>query len=211
MLDVLGFQEGADRARVLVAAATRAGYYLHQGEGQGRSKTGLLVNLARFRVVESGWWHCHDRKFVGPFGAGPSWIDTKWIAWCELEDLATGLPLVAGATHLVPSVQKPPFPGRTKRRALYRQHIARAVEWVAEMSPRGPVFLTGDFNATPNYPDLQPLLDVLSDPSDAPTHGNRKIDYVLTNVEPDADEQITLDLSSDHRAYLRNLTIKETA
>lgn len=201
--DVITVQEAGDRERPLRAFCDATGWTLLREDGDGRGKVAVLlspVNAAFAEVAGWGYVPCTDRTFVGAPGAGPEWISPKHVLAADLGDVTVA------TTHLVPSVQRPPFPGRTKRRELYRQHIAAIVEWAATVP--SPIVLTGDFNATPDYPQMDPLREAGFRCHAVPSHGDRAIDHIwVRGCTADAVE--ALPFPSDHRMVAATITIPE--
>lgn len=165
---VVALQECGDRQQMLA----RKGWWLLQGEEDGKAKVALLVHRD-YPVIKSGYFKLSNRTFVGDWGAGPEVIATKWIAWAQF---GVGERKVrVGCLHYVPSVQQESTnPGSDKRRDLYRKQVQRTVKW--EKKGRVTHLFCGDFNATPDFFLLDPLKKAGLGHRSAPSHGKRDID-----------------------------------
>lgn len=200
---VIGCQEVADRHKILNAT----GMQVFTGGGNGRGKVAVLSSLP---VVATGYVPCTPRTFVGAWGAGPKTIDAKGIRWVRV--VTSSGEVTVGATHLVPSVQRPakgPIAraGLARRRALYRRHVAAIVKWVKSVD--GPLDIVGDFNATPAFPLLQPLHDAGLTLSTAPSHGDRAIDHHWSRgLVPLAVDALD-GFSSDHKPVAASFDSEE--
>lgn len=194
---IIGAVEVADRHRQLNAT----GLQVLTGDGGGRGKAALLTSLP---VASTGYVPCTPRTFVGTWGAGPSTIDAKGIRWARVQ--VDSQDVTVGVTHLVPSVQRPakgPVArlGLRRRRALYRKHIAAIVRWAA--TAQGPLVIVGDFNATPDFPLLEPLRAAGLTCSTAASHPandpGRAIDHHWSRgIDPLVVEALD-GFSSDHK------------
>lgn len=197
---ILGVQEAGDRDAALAGARRATGCRVLRGDGDGQAKVALLVSEP---VEATDWYPCTPATYVGPLGAGPSTISPKGVRWARVPGLTVGV------THMVPSVQRPPFPGRKRRRALYAKHVAAIVEWASKVE--GPLVLLGDFNATPDYFQLRPLRDAGFTLHTRPSHGRRAIDYVAVRGLKAGDVSALTGYPSDHRPVVATLSVPQEA
>lgn len=79
---------------------------------------------------------------------------------------AGGLPIIV--THLASG--KPNAEAR-------RKEVDALTKWAGKFGPTA--ILLGDFNATPDDPEMQPVLSMFKDAGGDATHGAHRIDYVL--------------------------------
>lgn len=206
---VIGLQEVGDRGPALEAAARRTGAELIRDPSRGGGKCALLIREG-LTVLDADWTPCTPRTYVGPLGAGGSTMDAKWIVSAKITLPEVGRVLNVGASHKVPSVTRPPFPGRAKRRELYGKHVAAEVAWVESLRGHGPVVLLEDANATPDYFQLEPLDKAGMQCFTAPSHGRRAIDHVRVL---DQDKTEVLDVEAlngfpgDHRPVIADLLV----
>ena len=194
-----------------------------------KAGTPLLYRSDRFEVEASGTKQVTERTYVGDAGAGPRWIQPKYVNWVRLRDLSSQRLVHVFNNHTVPSVQgKSGGPNRSmpKRLEIYRKHMAGLQALIGDLTaaePLGLSFVTGDLNV--NYRRdkvLQPALfpyrrlgDVgmranywaLGEPRIG-THtldngnGTRLIDYVYftpQRVLKPSSQRILRGLNSDHR------------
>lgn len=202
---LIGCQEVADRAREMNAG----GHQVLTQDGQDKGHVALLISPT-VKINTWGYVPCTNRSKVGAWGAGPKVIAAKWIVWADVT--VDGQAVTVATTHMVPSVQrkaKGPVAkaGLARRRALYRKHIAAVVAW-AEATP-GPLVITADWNATSDFPLLQPLADAGLVCSSAPSHGDRDIDQLWSRgMTPEAVDALK-GFSSDHKPVAVTYTIPE--
>lgn len=198
--------EVGDRGILLAVTARRHGYNLHRGSSDGQGKVAVLLRND-LPMLDSGYWPCSPRLFVGAWGAGPDVLDAKWIAWVRTK--YAGRRLYIGATHAVPSVQrKSKSPGLAKRRGLYALHMARLRLWFTR---RGVKIVGGDFNATSDFFMLRGLKCTGLTVATQPSHGRRAIDQLWTKVRLAVRLRSVvalLDYSSDHRPVLADYAIR---
>jgi len=164
---IIGCQEVADRHRILNAT----GMHVLTGDGSGKGHVALLLG-AGAPAKATGWVPCTPATRVGAWGAGPSVIAPKGIRWATVT--VDGGDVTVGVTHMVPSVQRKAKGvkariGLARRRRLFKRHIAAIVKWVE--STTGPLVIMADWNATPDFPLMQPLRDAGLTCSSAPSHG----------------------------------------
>lgn len=204
--DVVLLQEVGDQATALAPFTGRT----IRGDGDGRSKVAVIVREG-LTVRDSGHWPCTGRVDVGSLGAGPRELGPKWIAWAKIDAEDIGRAINVGSTHLVPSVQRAPFPGRSKRRWMHSQHVAALIAWAKDREGHGITILGGDFNATPDYLGLKPLRAAGFVPATKPSHGKRAIDAVWHRDQPKI-HLVSVDAldgyGSDHKPVLATYAIK---
>jgi endonuclease/exonuclease/phosphatase family metal-dependent hydrolase len=209
--DVVGTQE-ANFDQLHELAALLPDYHFI-GEGNlGRDKAGSESN-----------WYCatfyrKDRiKLVeGPRGGDTLWLSPtpdvpasqfhlgtrpRLVTWNTFELIGKGIPFVFGTTHL----EAVNSSHRKKSARMMREYVSRKVK---EMGDEIPIFLTGDFNAVSDSPeicamgkdldDLEPLFDAWAEHKGADNNegatfrglglrdkmghkllGPRRIDYVF--------------------------------
>lgn len=199
--DAIGVQEAGDRKAVLAKFAAVTGWRVLRGVEPGQAKVCLLV-APQVKVGKTGWYACTPATYVGPLGAGPSRVSAKWVTWAVLDGVRVGV------THMVASVQTPPFPGRKRRRALYADHIAKAVEW-AKGHPT--TVLMGDFNATRDYFQLDPLRKANLRCHTRPSHGDRAIDQHWTRGLAVTDVRALDGYKSDHKPVAATVSAVATS
>lgn len=201
---VVGCQEVADRQREM-----NVGAQVLTTDGKDRAHIALLVRND-VSIGDWGYVPCTRRTNVGAWGAGPSVIAAKWLLWARV--IVEGVPITFATTHMVPSVQRPAHTaaarrGLAKRRALYGKHVQAVVKWADTIT--GPLVIVGDWNATPDFALLQPLVDAGFTPTYAPSHGKRAIDiHWSRNITPGFVEALT-GFSSDHKPVAVTYAPKE--
>lgn len=213
--DVVGTQEA--NFKQLQELAALLPQYDYFGEG----------NLGQDRAFSDKSWYCatfyrRDRvRLVDPLG-GPTaqWLSPtpdvpasgynlrtrpRLVTWNHFELIASGRHFLFGTTHLEAA-----NPWHRKRSALQlRKFVSAQVE---RLGPEFPIFLTGDFNAVADSPeikamgtpgqDLEPLFDAwveacrdcgggetfrglgLRDKVGTKLFGPRRIDYVFFRPRP---------------------------
>lgn len=202
---VVGLQEVADRKRQMNAT----GAQVLTGEANDEGHVALLVS-AGTPIVSTGYVRCTPRSRVGAWGAGPAVIAAKGIRWSRV--VIDGSEVTVGVTHMVPSVQRTargPIAkaGLARRRALYRKHIRAVVAWVE--SVQGPLVVMADWNATSDFPLLQPLRDAGLTCSSAPSHGKRDIDQLWSRGLDVVNAEALTGFSSDHRPVTASYDLQE--
>lgn len=202
---IVGCQEVADRHRELNAT----GMQVLTGDGTGKGHVALLLG-AGAPAKATGWVPCTPATRVGAWGAGPSVIAPKGIRWATVT--VDGADVTVGVTHLVPSVQRPAKTpaakiGLARRRALFKRHIRAIVKWVE--STTGPLVIMADWNATPDFPLLQPLRDAGLTCSSAPSHGARAIDQLWSRGLTVNAVEALAGFSSDHKPVAANYEHQE--
>ena len=203
-----------------------------------KAGTPILYRSDRFELKEGATKQVTERTWVGSDGAGPTYIQPKYVNWVWLKDLRSYRSVHVLNNHTVPSVQGSnggPNRSNPERLAIYRKHMTGLQELVRTINvdvPRGLSFATGDLNV--NYRRdkvLQPALfpyrrlgDVgmranywaLGEPRIG-THtldngnGTRLIDYVyFTPRSPltPVDQKIMRGLNSDHRPIVVTYEVK---
>lgn len=212
-LPVILLQEVADRAFILDRFARDLGYVLHQETVDDKGHVAVLVPPlpAGAHIKARGYWRCTKRTPVGAWGAGPSTIAAKWVAWVTLEDVE-GRTITVASTHFVPSVQRPAHTGpaiaaRARRLALYVRHVTAILAFL--VAHRGAKILGADWNATPGFPLLRRLSRLVL--RTAPSHGKRAIDVLRSTrrrwLEPGPARALN-GYSSDHKPVAVTYRVK---
>jgi endonuclease/exonuclease/phosphatase family metal-dependent hydrolase len=161
--------------------------------GQPRRQYGIVI-LSRFPVL-----HTENHEITRLSTVEPNPIPEPAPGFAEVVLLVDGVRLPVYSTHLD-----------------YRPDPAVRVTQVADMlriMTSGPKLLLGDFNATPDAPELAPLWQELTAaptgltfPADLPV---RRIDYVTMSAGITARSATVPDtLASDHRPVLADLVIR---
>jgi endonuclease/exonuclease/phosphatase family metal-dependent hydrolase len=202
---ILAGQEMSDRDN-FADMARRSGRLVIRGKEPGQSATPLYVD-ARKCVIS----HAVMRPMLGgkPVwvgeGAGPATMKPKWAEGGKFR-ANNEVPFIAVSTHLVASQYT------RRRRAVARQHIEDLL--LAFDHRRVPVFILGDFNATPKSPVLKKLYragwtNTHREAKALPTHGKRTIDYIWWKK----DDRVkfiwheTVPTHSDHKALVARFLI----
>lgn len=209
LLPVILLQEVADRATVLTRFAHEYGYTLHQETRDDKGHVAVLIP-PRMKIVARGYWRCTKRTPVGAWGAGPSTIAAKWIAWVTVE--IGGRLVTFASTHFVPSVErkahgKVAVAARARRWALYARHVAGIVAWLPAV--RGAKVLGYDGNARAGFRLLEPLRRLIV--RTAASHGKRAIDMIRVTLRlwlKVGPARALNGFSSDHRPVVVVLTIR---
>lgn len=148
------------------------------------------------------------RRYVGPRGAGPSFVKAKRINVLTLRHRPTGLVVTFVNTHMIPSSSRADLPAAEKkaRQDHYRQHIGALVRVLDSID--GPVVLTFDANAEPGYGLLVPLRRRLEGWTEQPTHRRATYDHVLSRGLHLLDERV-IEGGSDHRSVVHTYRTQE--
>ncbi len=233
--DLVGLQEmgsaqrrNAVRARVVDCATCP--YDTYMPTGSGPAEIPILFRSDKFTLLSKDTRKVSDRTYVGPDGAGPSWIAPKYLTYVQLRHKLTGQVLYLINNHTVASVQAsdggPNWDNR-ERLELYRKHMNALKALITEFKATGAAVLTtGDFNV--NYRsdsvirhELFPYRNMeqvrvftsfkyLGTPERG-THVNKNgnssriIDYVSAVEHPALaarDQAVLLGYNSDHRPVL---------
>jgi endonuclease/exonuclease/phosphatase family metal-dependent hydrolase len=161
--------------------------------GQPRRQYGIVI-LSRFPVL-----HTENHEITRLSTVEPNPVPKLAPGFAEAVLLVRGIRLHLYSTHLD-----------------YRPDPAVRVTQVADMlriMAPGPKLLLGDFNATPDAPELAPLWQELTAvptgftfPADLPA---KRIDYVTMSAGITArSASVPETLASDHRPVLADLTIR---
>lgn len=206
--------------------------------GAPANATPILYRWQKFRLEGTGSKQVTERTYVGPRGAGPSWIRAKYVNYVQLRDRETGQAVYVLNNHAVPSVQAKDggSNGNTRRLAIYRKHMDGLKTLVSSLRASGAaVFVTGDLNV--NYRKdrivrdrIFPFYNMkqvstrasywhLGEPARGthvlPSgHSTRLIDYVYITDHPAVtaeSQRILLGYNSDHRPVLVDVVLGASA
>lgn len=124
------------------------GWLNHAGDaklGQDAANCRVLVNLARFHVLERGAW-----KVPGARWRWKKPKPSRVYAWALIRRISDGAVFLVVSLHRIPGG---PVPGIVENRAAWgREHtsIVREVGRLAARFPKATVVLGGDWNAGAN-------------------------------------------------------------
>ncbi|MGH3360834.1 MAG: endonuclease/exonuclease/phosphatase family protein [Nocardioides sp.] len=203
-----------------------------------KAGTPLLYRSDRLELEAAGTEQVTERTYVGDAGAGPRWIQPKYVNWVRLRDQRSQRLVHVFNNHTVPSVQGRnggPNRSMTERLGIYRKHMTGLQELIRGLTADGPLglsFVTGDLNV--NYRRdkvLQPALfpyrrlgnvgmranwSALGEPRIG-THtldngnGTRLIDYVYFTPQRSltpSRQRILRGMYSDHRPVSVSFEVK---
>lgn len=151
-------------------------------------------------------------RYLGPDGTMTT-APNKYVTRLEIDQASTLRRLVFLNLHMIPSVQDPAVHGAEKdrRKAFYQDEVA-ALDTIID-AHEGLLFVTGDFNATPDYAPLNPFFTRVTLDHNFNTLGSRRVDYVCHRAHAAISVQSTKqvsDLSSDHDCVIVTYKIKGT-
>lgn len=237
-LQEMGSPSRREAVRAALVDCSNCPYEAYFPVGAPANATPILYRWEKFRFEGAGSKQVTERTYVGPSGAGPSWIRAKYVNYVQLRDRTTGQVAYVLNNHAVPSVQAKDggSNGNTRRLGIYRKHMEGLKTLVSSFRASGAaVFVTGDLNVNyrkdrivrdrifPFYNMKQVATRAsywhLGEPARG-THvlpsGNstRLIDYVYITKHPAVTavgQNVLLGYNSDHRPVLVDVTLGAAA
>lgn len=206
--DVIGGQE-FNAGRYFDAAKTALPGWQVIGEDTPQP---IFVNTAHLSVVGSG----KERAWPGSTPAG---LPTRWVNWVTLRAASGGQVFSVVNTHLLAQIEKGGqldtrgAPGRTRLAVTQLRTIGSVT---GRLRSRGPVMVTGDFNAVPSNTTVAGLMAKAGlSPNWATlgrvqTHGTRTIDYVWSTMTPGA-QSVLAKYGSDHSPVVVTFPANQSA
>jgi hypothetical protein len=179
--DVIGIQEGGDRGRVYDDFLKRnPGWGAWIGTNLSQQSVGILHRKSLGNVTARSARLAVGSRYLGPRGAGGATSKPKYVMRLDIMLSDSNRKVCMLNTHMIPSATRSReslgADEWRRRQEHYRDHVAGLV---AEINARNALlFVTGDFNATPTYPPLDPFWAKVNIDHDFDTHGNRRIDFI---------------------------------
>lgn len=193
-VDVAALQQvGANEYDALFRALSAKGWGAFRPVGKRLQHTNAVIwNKAELEAVQTHSYRLSFRTLTeaGAGGRlqGPHFMNA--VAFRLPENPGSAVDLVVATIHTPPTVDGPgPLPRRNKPRRvrLFRKVVKNARRRLAELRrlyPQATIVLGGDLNDTLPSDLLQPLLDILTPAGGigdrTPTHGRRRIDFLLS-------------------------------